>query len=38
MTWRLKVAFKKCTGEMAKNIDSMAEMQTSIADNRLLKS
>ncbi|XP_045075973.1 uncharacterized protein LOC121550169 isoform X2 [Coregonus clupeaformis] len=34
---RLKVAFKKCTGEMAEMIDSMAEMQTSIAKNRLLK-
>lgn len=34
---RLKVAFKKCTGEMAKMVESMAEMQTRIAENRLLK-
>lgn len=37
MTCRLKVAFKKCTGEIGEIIDSMAEMQTSIAENSLLK-
>ncbi|XP_052385791.1 uncharacterized protein LOC127906116 isoform X5 [Oncorhynchus keta] len=34
---RLKVAFKKCTGEMAEMVESMAEMQTRIAESRLLK-